>query len=158
MRNVILQYFQPHYTPTGGQPKKSILKKTNSFTLKGFSPFLSTSPGSTPYTTVTGAESRIRSAFEAIFRWVQINISEIFSLKCYFYQAYLSFSKSAQLQDVDRGNSTQALSSSPSGEPKIIPTSPITSKKVQLVSKRLQLPNPLLFQHEIFQERVLFTS
>lgn len=62
-------YFQPTYNPVfGTQPKKSILKKTNSFTLKGFTPFLSTSPGSTPYTTVTGAESRIRSAFEAIFR------------------------------------------------------------------------------------------
>ncbi|CAH1972148.1 unnamed protein product [Acanthoscelides obtectus] len=61
----------------GSQPKKSILKKTNSFTLKGFSHI---SPGSTPYTTVTGAESRIRSAFEAIFR------------------------KSAQLQDVDNNS------------------------------------------------------
>ncbi|KAL3271018.1 hypothetical protein HHI36_021518 [Cryptolaemus montrouzieri] len=102
---------RPHYSPTGGQPKKSILKKTNSFTLKGFSPFLSTSPGSTPYTTVTGAESRIRLAFEAIFR------------------------KSAQLQDVDKGSSTQALSSSPGDKPQIIPISPTSSKKVQLVSK-----------------------
>nr|CAH7729648.1 unnamed protein product [Callosobruchus chinensis] len=66
------------YNPVfGSQPKKSILKKTNSFTLKGFSHI---SPGSTPYTTVTGAESRIRSAFEAIFR------------------------KSAHLQDVDNNN------------------------------------------------------
>lgn len=58
-------------------PKKSILKKTNSFTLS----FLGggTSPTATPYTTVTGAESRVRLAFEAIFR------------------------KSAQLQDVDGG-------------------------------------------------------
>lgn len=50
----------------GSQPKKSILKKTHSFTLKGFSPLVS--PAVTPYTTVTGAESRIRLAFEAIFR------------------------------------------------------------------------------------------
>lgn len=40
----------------GSQPKKSILKKTHSFTLKGFSPLVS--PAVTPYTTVTGAESR----------------------------------------------------------------------------------------------------
>lgn len=60
---------QPTYNPVfGSQPKKSILKKTNSFTLKGFSPLFHTSPGSTPYTTVTGAESRMRLAFEAIFR------------------------------------------------------------------------------------------
>lgn len=41
----------------GTQPKKSILKKTNSFNLKGFTP----TPGSplmTPYTTITGTESR----------------------------------------------------------------------------------------------------
>ncbi|KAI4490949.1 hypothetical protein M0802_010623 [Mischocyttarus mexicanus] len=64
-----------HSPVFGTQPKKSILKKTNSFTLKGFSPLVS--PAVTPYTTVTGAESRIRLAFEAIFR------------------------KSATLQDVD---------------------------------------------------------
>lgn len=67
---LLTEFFQqPTYNPVfGSQPRKSILKKTNSFTLKGFTPFISTSPGSTPYTTVTGAESRIRSAFEAIFR------------------------------------------------------------------------------------------
>ncbi|CAG9861445.1 unnamed protein product [Phyllotreta striolata] len=82
------QLDQPTYNPVfGSQPKKSILKKTNSFTLKGFTPFLTTSPGSTPYTTVTGAESRIRSAFEAIFR------------------------KSAQLQDVD--NNPDGISATP---------------------------------------------
>lgn len=98
------------YGPTfGTQPKKSILKKTNSFTLKGFSsPFVSTSPGSTPYTTVTGAESRIRSAFETIFR------------------------KSAQLQDVENDN-TQILDGNGEVKPQIIPISPTGSKKVQLV-------------------------
>lgn len=45
-----------HSPVFGSQPKKSILKKTNSFTLKGFSPLVS--PAVTPYTTVTGAESR----------------------------------------------------------------------------------------------------
>lgn len=53
----------------GTQPKKSILKKTNSFTMKGFSPLSSAhSPVNTPYSTITGAESRIRSAFDVIFR------------------------------------------------------------------------------------------
>ncbi|XP_074040499.1 chloride channel protein 2 isoform X2 [Leptinotarsa decemlineata] len=99
---------QPTYNPVfGSQPKKSILKKTNSFTLKGFTPFVTTSPGSTPYTTVTGAESRIRSAFEAIFR------------------------KSAQLQDVE-GN---AESQESNGQ--IVAMSPIALKKVQLPSERV---------------------
>jgi len=48
-----------------GRPMKSILKKTNSFSLHNFgqlpSPF-------SPYMTVTGAESRVRSAFHAIFQ------------------------------------------------------------------------------------------
>lgn len=52
---VIFQH--TYHSPVfGSQPKKSILKKTNSFTLKGFSPLVS--PAATPYTTVTGAESR----------------------------------------------------------------------------------------------------
>lgn len=105
---------KPTFNPVfGSQPKKSILKKTNSFTLKGFSPFITTSPGSTPYTTVTGAESRIRLAFEAIFR------------------------KSAQLQDVENNESSPVLTSaggSIDNKVQIIPMSPTTSKKVQLVS------------------------
>lgn len=45
--------------PTFGTlPRKSILKKTNSFTLKGFTPLSSTSPAMTPYSTITGTESR----------------------------------------------------------------------------------------------------
>lgn len=40
------------------QPKKSILKKTNSFNLKGFTP-ISDSPVMTPYSTITGTESRL---------------------------------------------------------------------------------------------------
>ncbi|KAK7572172.1 hypothetical protein V9T40_014644 [Parthenolecanium corni] len=47
------------------QPKKSILKKTNSFNLRSFPNLVN--PLATPYSTVTGAESRIRMAFEAIF-------------------------------------------------------------------------------------------
>lgn len=58
-----------HNPVMGTLPKKSILKKTNSVTLKGgYTPFLS-SPTSTPYSTVTGAESRMRMAFDAIFRY-----------------------------------------------------------------------------------------
>ncbi|KAJ8917377.1 hypothetical protein NQ315_002401 [Exocentrus adspersus] len=107
---------QPTYNPVfGSQPKKSILKKTNSFTLKGFTPFLSTSPGSTPYTTVTGAESRIRLAFENIFR------------------------KSAQLQDVENTDGELDLNSRresiDSKEP--TPNSLISSKKVQLPGERV---------------------
>ncbi|KAF2900622.1 hypothetical protein ILUMI_05561 [Ignelater luminosus] len=98
----------------GTQPKKSILKKTNSFTLKGFSPLMSTSPGSTPYTTVTGAESRIRLAFEAIFR------------------------KSAQLQDVDNNDTQSVLGENSLGsKPQIIPISPASFKKVQLPKERV---------------------
>ncbi|XP_026822321.1 chloride channel protein 2 isoform X1 [Rhopalosiphum maidis] len=48
-----------------GHPKKSILKKTNSFTLHNLTPMMT--PSATPYSTITGAESRIRLAFEAIF-------------------------------------------------------------------------------------------
>ncbi|XP_012252937.2 chloride channel protein 2 isoform X4 [Athalia rosae] len=107
----------------GSQPKKSILKKTHSFTLKGFSPLVS--PAVTPYTTVTGAESRIRLAFEAIFR------------------------KSATLQDVDpdpemgsggsvgvdRRDSVDALHV-PSHQSMLSP-SPTTLKKVQLPRERV---------------------
>ncbi|CAH0549331.1 unnamed protein product [Brassicogethes aeneus] len=108
------QLDQPCYNPVfGSQPKKSILKKTNSFTLKGFSPFLSTSPGSTPYTTVTGAESRLRLAFEAIFR------------------------KSSQLQDVETSQSQSILGVDSLNQSQIIPMSPTTSKKVQLPKERV---------------------
>ncbi|KAK0097508.1 hypothetical protein PV326_001430 [Microctonus aethiopoides] len=110
-----------HIPMFGSQPKKSILKKTNSFTLKGFSPLVS--PAVTPYTTVTGAESRIRLAFEAIFR------------------------KSATLQDVDPDpeigpviNNTRRDSADdaniPAHTPMLAP-SPATSKKVQLPRERV---------------------
>ncbi|PSN46228.1 Chloride channel protein 2 [Blattella germanica] len=91
----------------GSQPKKSILKKTNSFTLRSFSPIMS--PSVTPYTTVTGAESRIRLAFEAIFR------------------------KSATLQDVNpdpEAGSTVDVTDLADAPP--TPVSPRAYKKVQL--------------------------
>lgn len=62
--------FQKTFNPVfGSAPKKSILKKTNSVTIhKGSAPYLSASPTATPYSTVTGAESRLRSAFDSLFR------------------------------------------------------------------------------------------
>lgn len=106
----------------GSQPKKSILKKTNSFTMKGFSPLSSAhSPVNTPYSTITGAESRIRSAFDVIFR------------------------KSATLQDVQNQNDPELGSKSSMGwkgetSPSLLdgvnfPTG--NSKKVQLPRERV---------------------
>lgn len=97
----------------GSQPKKSILKKTNSFTMKGFSPLSPNSPINTPYSTITGAESRIRSAFDLVFR------------------------KSATLQDV-QNNDPELGSKSSMQTPSIdgMPSSHI-SKKVQLPRERV---------------------
>lgn len=89
----------------GLQPKKSILKKTNSFNMKGSTPG---SPSMTPYSTITGSESRIRSAFDVIFR------------------------KSATLQDVTPDVEGGSVPNSPSSD--AMP-SPGISKKVQLVSR-----------------------
>lgn len=108
----------------GSFPRKSILKKTNSFNLRHFSTLASTSPSATPYSTITAAESRLRSAFDVIFR------------------------KSATLQDApaqkssiedtehvscdNAGISTPILPQTPVGS---ISFSPNVSKKVQLVSE-----------------------
>ncbi|XP_055592934.1 chloride channel protein 2-like isoform X2 [Uranotaenia lowii] len=102
------------YSPVfGSQPKKSILKKTNSFTLKGFTPLSLHSPVQTPYTTITGTESRIRSAFDIIFK------------------------KSATLQDVTPDPEVGSI-----GTPSItgtdgVPLTPGISKKVQLPRERV---------------------
>uniref|UniRef100_A0A1I8P555 Uncharacterized protein n=1 Tax=Stomoxys calcitrans TaxID=35570 RepID=A0A1I8P555_STOCA len=113
------------------QPRKSILKKTNSFNLKAFtSPTSLNSPNITPYTTITGTEYRIRNAFEAIFK------------------------KSTTLQDVQPTDGQEAGSISAAastgdmmtpGTPTVqrAPSTPGISKKVQLShkgSKRVQLP------------------
>nr|CAD7432037.1 unnamed protein product [Timema monikensis] len=92
---------------------KSILKKTNSFTLRGFSPLLT--PNVTPYTTVTGAESRIRLAFEAIFK------------------------KSATLQDVnpDPEAAMEMLVRDEDNKTSSISMSPRLFKKVQLPKERV---------------------
>lgn len=78
---------------------KSILKKTNSFTLtRGLSsggPTTPTSPHPSVYTTVTGAETRIRAAFDAIFR------------------------RSTMLQDVEGGLTPRILPRSPSINKKV---------------------------------------
>lgn len=106
----------------GSLPKKSILKKTNSFTMKGFSPLSPHSPINTPYSTITGADhSRIRSAFDAIFR------------------------KSATLQDVQNQNDPEIGSKSSIGwkggeqSPSITPSidGPHFPKKVQLPRERV---------------------
>ncbi|XP_045779614.1 chloride channel protein 2 isoform X2 [Maniola jurtina] len=91
---------------------KSILKKTNSFTLTRGGGLVS--PGSGPqtpvalhpsvYTTVTGAETRIRAAFEAIFK------------------------RSTLLPDVESGLTEQLGG---------LPRSPSINKKVQLPRERV---------------------
>lgn len=110
----------------GSFPRKSILKKTNSFNLRHFSTLASTSPSATPYSTITAAESRLRSAFDVIFR------------------------KSATLQDAPNQKSSIEDTEHDSGDIAVnssTPTSPQTpvdsisfspnvSKKVQLVSDR----------------------
>ncbi|KAH8383519.1 hypothetical protein KR009_009071 [Drosophila setifemur] len=93
-------------------PRKSILKKTNSFNLKTYAQPLTHSPSITPYTTITGnSEFRIRSAFEAIFK------------------------KSTTLQDVQPDPETGSLSPAASHnevEVQRTPSTPGVSKKVQL--------------------------
>ncbi|XP_039970797.1 chloride channel protein 2 isoform X7 [Bactrocera tryoni] len=95
-------------------PRKSILKKTNSFNLKTYAPTSPHSPNITPYTTITGTEHRIRSAFEAIFR------------------------KSNTLQDVqpdpDATSITPAVSAN---EVPLVQRAPSISKKVQLPRERV---------------------
>ncbi|XP_059489334.1 chloride channel protein 2 isoform X2 [Neocloeon triangulifer] len=117
----------------GSVPKKSILKKTNSFTMRGISPFML--PHANSYSTVTGAESRMRMAFDAVFR------------------------KSATLQDVEPASgSTSALPDSVTNEttsfvPRLavdavdtpsasmatltVPGTPSAFKKVQLPRERV---------------------
>ncbi|XP_017848125.1 chloride channel protein 2 isoform X2 [Drosophila busckii] len=96
-------------------PRKSILKKTNSFNLKTYAPATQHSPSMTPYTTITGnSEFRIRSAFEAIFK------------------------KSTTLQDVqpdpEMGSISPTASNSevPTQNAPSAPSTPGISKKVQL--------------------------
>lgn len=115
-----------HNPNLGTFPRKSILKKTNSFNLRGFTPVISTSPNHTPYSTITAAESRLRSAFDVIFR------------------------KSATLQDVPNQAPADAVQECtvaqlpPSVHMQVDPVSfsPNVSKKVQLVCK-LRVSNKL---------------
>ncbi|XP_026840415.1 chloride channel protein 2 isoform X10 [Drosophila persimilis] len=102
-------------------PRKSILKKTNSFNLKTYAPAaLHHSPSITPYTTITGnSEFRIRSAFEAIFK------------------------KSTTLQDVQPDAETGSISPAASTnevevqQRTVTPSTPGVSKKVQLPRERV---------------------
>ncbi|XP_032579448.1 chloride channel protein 2 isoform X3 [Drosophila sechellia] len=94
-------------------PRKSILKKTNSFNLKTYAQPMGHSPSITPYTTITGnSEFRIRSAFEAIFK------------------------KSTTLQDVQPDPETGSLSPAASNHEVEVPRTPSTPG----VSKKVQLP------------------
>lgn len=100
-------------SPIFGSQPKSILKKTNSFTLKGFSPLSPHSPVMTPYSTITGGESRIRSAFEIIFR------------------------KSSTLADVTPDPELGSARSPSLTGTDSLPLSPGISKKVQLPRERV---------------------
>ncbi|KRK03896.1 chloride channel protein 2 isoform X2 [Drosophila yakuba] len=94
-------------------PRKSILKKTNSFNLKTYAQPMGHSPSITPYTTITGnSEFRIRSAFEAIFK------------------------KSTTLQDVQPDPETGSISPAASHHEVEVPRTPSTPG----VSKKVQLP------------------
>ncbi|XP_064547962.1 chloride channel protein 2 isoform X7 [Drosophila montana] len=101
-------------------PRKSILKKTNSFNLKTYAPASPHSPSITPYTTITGnSEFRIRSAFEAIFK------------------------KSTTLQDVQPDPEMGSISPVASNNEVQVqrapsaPSTPGISKKVQLPRERV---------------------
>ncbi|KAH8295333.1 hypothetical protein KR018_010061 [Drosophila ironensis] len=115
-------------------PRKSILKKTNSFNLKTYTQPMAHSPSITPYTTITGnSEFRIRSAFEAIFK------------------------KSTTLQDVQPDPETGSLSPAASNNEVGVqrtPSTPGVSKKVQLqaqtnwdfVTDQIMLRKNIIFQ------------
>ncbi|XP_055299959.1 chloride channel protein 2 isoform X4 [Sitodiplosis mosellana] len=113
-----------HNPNLGSFPRKSILKKTNSFNLRGFTPVLSSSPSHTPYSTITAAESRLRSAFDIIFK------------------------KSATLQDVhpdetNTENDTNHTEQPPSGISTPTSSTPIPIDTISFspnVSKKVQLP------------------
>lgn len=92
---------------------KSILKKTNSFTMKGSSPLSPHSPMMTPYSTITGGESRIRSAFDIIFR------------------------KSTTLADVTPDPELGSIGTPSIAGMDTAPMSPGVSKKVQLPRERV---------------------
>lgn len=57
-----------HNPNLGSYPRKSILKKTNSFNLRGFSPALTSSPTNTPYSTITSAQSPLRTFVGSMFK------------------------------------------------------------------------------------------
>lgn len=100
-------------SPIFGSKPKSILKKTNSFTMKGSSPLSPHSPMMTPYSTITGGESRIRSAFDIIFR------------------------KSTTLADVTPDPELGSIGTPSIGGMDSAPISPGVSKKVQLPRERV---------------------
>lgn len=108
----------------GSFPRKSILKKTNSFNLRHFSTMASTSPSNTPYSTITAAESRLRSAFDVIFR-KSATLQDVPTQK-------------SSIEDTEHDSGDQAGKSTPNSPQTPVDTisfSPNVSKKVQLVSE-----------------------
>lgn len=100
-------------SPIFGSKPKSILKKTNSFTMKGTSPLSPNSPMMSHYSTITGGESRIRSAFDIIFR------------------------KSSTLADVTPDPEMGSIGTPSIAGTDTLPMSPGISKKVQLPRERV---------------------
>lgn len=130
------------------QPRKSILKKTNSFNLKAFNPNLSSSlmhsPNITPYSTITGStEYRIRNAFEAIFK--KSSTLQDVQQQPPVTDNRFAASESTNLGegpastvnsalDVQSSNGTPLMTRVTSGTTPNSPGTPGVSKKVQLVS------------------------
>lgn len=113
----------------GFVPRKSILKKTNSFNLRGFTPVTSSSPTNTPYSTITAAENRLRSAFDIIFRkstTLQDVVPDQISNKDY------DNNSDDRLSEAGTPNSTHIAIDT-------ISLSPNVSKKVQLVRNSFNL-------------------
>ncbi|CAG9861446.1 unnamed protein product [Phyllotreta striolata] len=116
----IAKTFNPVF---GTTPKKSILKKTYSVSVKGSTPYIPSSPSpnetpyntvDAPYCTVTGAESRFRMAFDSLFR-----------------KSNLTGSTS------DDSEHSLVRVGSLGRRPQLLPLSPSHFKKVQLPKERI---------------------
>lgn len=127
----------------GSFPRKSILKKTNSFNLRHFSTLASTSPSATPYSTITAAESRLRSAFDVIFR------------KSATLQDAPGSTQKSSIEDTEHESVHNASISTPNSPQTPVDTisfSPNVSKKVQLVSEMPSQASQSIFnENQIIQ-------
>lgn len=110
----------------GSRPQKSILKRTNSQTLKFAGPMAS--PSLTPYSTVTGAEGRLVIRLYPIKKIITF-ISPMSSFGSKFRAAIGAFiRKSSTMLDTSKFDFSGINGSGSS-----LPTSPTTYKKVTLV-------------------------